>query len=119
MLAETKKLFRNNGKSLTGVRAVILDVLGSATSPLNPKQILGLIKGKKPDLATIYRNLSLMESLDIIQSVDLGEGFKSYEMVLPENHRHHIICNKCGKIAGGGGVRASGDRKENIQKDRV
>ena len=98
MLPETKELFRNNGKSLTGVRAVILDILGSATSPLNPKQILGLIKGKKPDLATIYRNLSLMESLGIIQSVDLGEGFKRYEMILPENHRHHIVCKKCGKI---------------------
>jgi Fur family transcriptional regulator, ferric uptake regulator len=98
MLPETKELFKNNGKSLTGVRAVILDILGSATSPLNPKQILGLIKGKKPDLATIYRNLSLMESLGIIQSVDLGEGFKRYEMSLHENHRHHIVCNRCGKI---------------------
>jgi len=98
MLSETKELFKNKGKSLTGVRSVILDILGSATSPLNPKQILGMIKGKKPDLATIYRNLSLMESLGIIESVDLGEGFKRYEMVLPENHRHHIVCNKCGKI---------------------
>jgi len=98
MLAETKKLFRRNGKSLTGVRAVILDILGSATSPLNPKQILDLIPVKKPDPATIYRNLSLMESLGIIQSVDLGEGFKRYEMNRPENHRHHIVCNKCGKI---------------------
>lgn len=98
MLTETKELFKNNGKSFTGVRSVILDILGSATSPLNPKQILGMIKGKKPDLATIYRNLSLMESLGIIESVDLGEGFKRYEMVLPENHRHHIVCNKCGMI---------------------
>jgi Fur family ferric uptake transcriptional regulator len=98
MLTETKNLFRNNGKSFTSVRAVILDILDSATSPLNPKQILNLITGKKPDLATIYRNLSLMESLAIIQSVDLGEGFKRYEMSRPENHRHHIVCNKCGKI---------------------
>ena len=98
MLHETKELFKSNGKSLTGVRSVILDVLASATSPLNPKQILGLIKGKKPDLTTIYRNLSLMESLGIIESVDLGEGFKRYEMALPENLRHHIVCKKCGKI---------------------
>ena len=98
MLPETRMLFRNHGKSLTGIRSVILDILRSSTSPLNPKQILNLITMKKPDLATIYRNLSLMESLGIIQSVDLGEGFKRYEMNRPESHRHHIVCKKCGKI---------------------
>jgi len=98
MLPETRMLFRNHGKSFTGIRSVILAILRSSTSPLNPKQILNLIAVKKPDLATIYRNLSLMESLGIIQSVDLGEGFKRYEMHRPEIHRHHIVCKKCGKI---------------------
>ena len=98
MISETKKLFRDRGKSFTGVRIVILDILKSANSPLSPKQILGLITLKKPDLATIYRNLLLMESLGIIASVDLGEGFKRYEINRPEGHRHHIICRSCGKI---------------------
>ena len=98
MLTETKKLFRNNGKSFTGVRIVILDILKAADSPLTPKQILSLIALKKPDLATIYRNLTLMESLGIINSVDLGEGFKRYEINRPESHRHHILCRGCGKI---------------------
>ena len=98
MISETKKLFRDRGKSFTGVRIVILDILKSANSPLSPKQILSLIALKKPDLATIYRNLLLMESLGIISSVDLGEGFKRYEINRPEGHRHHIICRSCGKI---------------------
>jgi Fe2+ or Zn2+ uptake regulation protein len=71
MNTELKQLFKNNGKSYTGIRAVILQVLESSGSPLNPKQILSLIKTKKPDLATIYRNLSLMESLGLIRSVEL------------------------------------------------
>ena len=98
MNMELKQLFRDNGKSYTGVRAVILDVLRSSGSPLNPKQIRSLITTKKPDLATIYRNLSLMESLGLIQSVELGEGFKRYEINRPEYHRHHIVCRTCGKI---------------------
>lgn len=98
MITETKKLFRNSGKSVTEVRSAILDILKSAKSPLTPKQILGLITLKKPDLATIYRNLSLMESLGIISCVDLGEGFKRYEINRPETHRHHILCRSCGKI---------------------
>jgi len=98
MISKTKKLFRDSGKSFTGVRIVILDILKSANSPLSPKQILSLITLKKPDLATIYRNLLLMESLGIISSVDLGEGFKRYEINRPEGHRHHIVCRSCGKI---------------------
>jgi len=98
MTSETKMLFKNNGKSFTGVRIVILDILKSANSPLSPKQILSLITLKKPDLATIYRNLLLMESLGLIASVDLGEGFKRYEINRSESHRHHIVCRSCGKI---------------------
>jgi len=98
MTSETKRLFKNNGKSFTGVRIVILEIIKAANSPLSPKQILSLINLKKPDLATIYRNLLLMESLGIITSVDLGEGFKRYEINRPESHRHHIICRSCGKI---------------------
>ncbi len=98
MLEETRKLLRHNGRSFTGVRASILNILRSATSPLSPKQILGLIVMKKPDLATIYRNLSLMESLGIINTVDLGEGFKRYELNHPASHKHHVICRSCGKI---------------------
>ena len=98
MIEETRKLLRHNGRSFTGVRASILNILRSATSPLSPKQILGLIVMKKPDLATIYRNLNLMESLGIINTVDLGEGFKRYELNHPESHKHHAICRSCGKI---------------------
>lgn len=98
MIEETRRLLRHNGRSFTGVRASILNILRSATSPLSPKQILGLIVIKKPDLATIYRNLSLMESLGIINTVDLGEGFKRYELNHPEGHKHHVICRSCGKI---------------------
>jgi Fur family transcriptional regulator, ferric uptake regulator len=90
MITETRTLLKNKGKSFTGVRSAILDIIRHAASPLSPKQILNLITLKKPDLATIYRNLSLMESLGIINSVDLGEGFKRYEMNRPESHGHHI-----------------------------
>jgi Fur family ferric uptake transcriptional regulator len=98
MITETRALLKDKGKSFTGVRSAILNILKHATSPLGPKQILTLITSKKPDLATIYRNLSLMESLGIINSVDLGEGFKRYELNRPESHGHHIVCRSCGKI---------------------
>lgn len=98
MFTETRTLLKNKGRSFTGVRSAILHILKSAASPLSPKQILGLITFKKPDLATIYRNLSLMESLGIINSVDLSEGFKRYEINLPDSHKHHMVCRTCGKI---------------------
>ncbi len=98
MYTEPRTLLKSMGRSVTGVRSAILDILRSAASPIGPKQILDLITSKKPDLATIYRNLSLMESLGIINSVDLDEGFKRYEINRPDIHKHHIICKSCGKI---------------------
>jgi len=98
MQDDMKQVFRSNRKSFTGIRSSILDILKSASAPLSPKEIRSLISLKKPDLASIYRNLSLMESLGIIDSVDLGEGFKRYEMNRPESHKHHVVCRSCGKI---------------------
>ncbi|MDH4232029.1 MAG: transcriptional repressor [Nitrospirota bacterium] len=98
MTNDIKKVFRNNGKSFTGLRSSLLDILGAASSPLSPKEIRDSFSLNKPDLASIYRNLSLMESLGIVDCVDLGEGFKRYEISRPESHRHHVICRSCGKI---------------------
>jgi len=31
-----------------------------------------------------------------VQSVDLGDGEKLYELVDPGEHHHHLVCNHCG-----------------------
>jgi Fur family ferric uptake transcriptional regulator len=50
---------------------------------------------ESPALTTIYRSLETLLSLNLIQSVDLGDGEKHYETVAPGEHHHHLICTSC------------------------
>ena len=50
-------------------------------------------------LASIYRNLELLEQLGILRKINVG-GKNKYEMNdgTEEQHHHHIICTNCGTV---------------------
>lgn len=48
-----------------------------------------------PGLTTVYRAIETLLRLDLIQSVDLGDGEKRFELVEPGGHHHHLICTSC------------------------
>jgi Fur family transcriptional regulator, ferric uptake regulator len=50
-----------------------------------------------PGLTTVYRSLDSLVGLGYVQSVDLGDGEKRYEVVKPGEHHHHLICDRCKK----------------------
>ena len=52
-------------------------------------------------LATVYRNLELLEKLNIIHRFDSGDGQSRYEIRLgteDQHFHHHLICEQCGSI---------------------
>jgi Fur family ferric uptake transcriptional regulator len=52
-------------------------------------------------LATVYRNLELLEKLGIVHRFDYGDGQSRYELRLGSEHEHyhhHLICKQCGFI---------------------
>jgi Fur family ferric uptake transcriptional regulator len=50
---------------------------------------------KAPGLTTVYRALESLMALGLVQSVDLGDGEKRFELVSPGEHHHHVICERC------------------------
>lgn len=50
---------------------------------------------KGPGLTTVYRALESLVALGLVQSVDLGDGEKRFELVAPGEHHHHLVCEKC------------------------
>jgi Fur family transcriptional regulator, ferric uptake regulator len=48
-----------------------------------------------PGLTTVYRALENLVSQGLVQSVELGDGEKRYELIEPGEHHHHLICSKC------------------------
>jgi Fur family transcriptional regulator, ferric uptake regulator len=48
-----------------------------------------------PGLTTVYRALESLVALGLVQSVDLGDGEKRFELVAPGEHHHHLVCERC------------------------
>ncbi|NMB02286.1 MAG: transcriptional repressor [Firmicutes bacterium] len=89
---------------LTPQRDAVLDVLiANADEHLSAEEIYNYTKEIHSEigLATVYRNLELLEKLGIIHRFEYGDGQSRYEIRLDEgeeHYHHHLICKKCGYI---------------------
>jgi Fur family transcriptional regulator, ferric uptake regulator len=49
--------------------------------------------------ASVYRTLEQLESLRLVQRVEIGGDAGGYERVDPDAHHHHLVCDECGRLA--------------------
>ena len=94
------ELLRANGMRITKNRLQILGTLLRAEEPLSLDEIQTRAKvdGDAPDYATVFRVMTLLESLQIAQKVPLNRSCSYYELVNPQRHYDHIICTECGRV---------------------
>ncbi|MDT4938217.1 MAG: Fur family transcriptional regulator, ferric uptake regulator [Pseudonocardiales bacterium] len=84
---------RTRGLRLTPQREQVLAAvrrLGHAT----PEQITEAVAGV--DVTTVYRNLELLEELDLVRHTHLGHGAPAYRPA--EDDHIHVVCHSCGSI---------------------
>jgi len=104
IICEVEQKLRAGDYKLTPRREHILRVfLQHKDKHLSAEEVYHLVKQKVPDvgLATVYRTLELFLDLNIIHSIDFGDGRKRYEFGEEKgegHHHHHLICIRCGKI---------------------
>jgi Fur family ferric uptake transcriptional regulator len=80
-----------------GGRRRVVELLGSEECALTALEI----DRRLPEVgrATVYRALDQLESLGLVQKVDLAGEAAGYERVDPEgHHHHHIVCESCGRV---------------------
>ena len=70
---------------------------------LSAEEVHELLSQKDFDfgLATVYRNVELLNRLGILNKVDFGDGRNRYELspADPQIHQHHhLICLNCKKV---------------------
>ena len=93
-----------NSHRLTPQREAVVDVLiANANGHLSAEEIYMHTKELHSEigLATVYRNLELLEMLGIIHRFDYGDGQNRYEIRMregEEHYHHHLICKQCGFI---------------------
>jgi len=49
--------------------------------------------------ATVYRTLDQLEQLHLLHRVEIGGDAAGYERIDPEQHHHHLVCERCGLLA--------------------
>ena len=48
--------------------------------------------------ASVYRTLDQLEQLRLVQRVSIGGDAAGYERVDPDEHHHHLVCDRCGRL---------------------
>lgn len=94
-------LLKRNKIKITSERTAIISVLEKSKLPLSPLAIFEQIMTgfPKPNLTTVYRNLEMLEKLNLVRRVSIEPTSFSYELTLNRVHHHHIVCRKCAKVA--------------------
>lgn len=94
-------LLKSRGQRVTSGRRAILEVLFAGERPLSLNEITercAAICDPPPDFATIFRTLTLLESLRIASKVNLQKARSYYELHDPRRHYDHLICTRCGRV---------------------
>ena len=82
-LEQFKELLKKKGMKTTTQRIAILKVLLERKGEhLTAEEIYELVKTDWPDigLATVYRNIQLLSELELIDRLNLDDGYNRYEV---------------------------------------
>jgi Fur family ferric uptake transcriptional regulator len=99
---EIKDILTKNGLNRTKGKVQILQKISHSEKPLSVTEIHSLMH-ENCDVSTIFRTITQFKEKNLIQEVNLEEGFFRYEMNYPNDdhdhhHHHHIRCRICGDI---------------------
>ena len=90
---------RAEGYRMTPQRQLVWDVLRQADSHLTAEEIHDRVTERVADvnLASIYRTLALLDDLDLVKEVRLGDDRGRWELAHPDD-TFHLVCRACGNV---------------------
>ena len=80
-----------------GARRRVVELLGRERCTLTALQIDARLDGV--GRATVYRTLEQLAELRLVQRLDIGGEAAAFERVDPDGHHHHLVCERCGRVA--------------------
>lgn len=87
---------KEEGLKLTPQRKLLLEILFETDVHLSAEEIFEKVKVSQPSVSfgTIYRNLSLLAEINIVNQLNFRDGRTRFELSL--DHHHHLVCLGCG-----------------------
>lgn len=99
--SEVRDLLTKNGLNRTKVKIQTLMAISKSKRPLSVQEIHASLT-ENCDVSTVFRTITQFKEKELIQEVNLDEGFLRYELIHHDHHHHehhhHVRCRKCGDI---------------------
>jgi Fur family ferric uptake transcriptional regulator len=84
---------RSRGLRISTARRLVLEALYDASGPVSAEILAGRLPAL--DVASVYRNLDVLEELGLVRHVHLGHGPGLYSLVAPGDVEF-VTCERCG-----------------------
>lgn len=84
-----------------GSRTAVVETLARHACAVTAMELEGELRRRHASVgrASVYRALSVLEELALVQRFELARGIAAYERISPDgHHHHHAICRRCGKM---------------------
>jgi Fe2+ or Zn2+ uptake regulation protein len=93
------RALQRNGYRLTRQRRLVMEVLEQSREHLDAETVHGRAKARNPNisLATVYRTLSVLKDVGLVEEHRLGEEHAHFEAVQEDPH-YHFTCLECGHV---------------------
>ncbi len=92
-------VLREQGLRISSARRLVLQALFAADAPASAESIAGRLHGQglPLGLASVYRNLEMLERTGIVRHVHLGHGPGLYTLA-GGREREYLVCDRCGRV---------------------
>ena len=97
-MQDSKKILSDNNVSITNPRVLVLEALLDNKSPITVEELLTKLENQVAK-STLYRVLSDLKKINILQEFTNLENQSVVELLLDtDSHHHHLFCSDCGEI---------------------
>ena len=97
------KVLKLKGFKVTPRRKAIINIFINTNSHFTPEDVWYRLNKEfdRCGLPSVYRNLEILAECGILIKIEQSDRKKHYALcsfVLNDEHQHHIVCVKCGKV---------------------
>jgi Fur family ferric uptake transcriptional regulator len=95
-----KKILSERGINKTSTKVKILIEISRSKHPLAVAEIYHSLR-EECNVSTVFRAIAQFKEKNIVEEVNLDEGFFRYELNhrhQGHHHHHHVRCRECGDI---------------------
>jgi Fur family transcriptional regulator, ferric uptake regulator len=97
----TARALAEAGYKRGGARRSILELLDEQSCALSAVEIEQALRerGREVSRASVYRVMEELETIAVVQRVQVGQGIVRFEPVRGgPGHHHHLVCDRCGRL---------------------